>query len=87
MYGSLLSGVMPAIRSNFSLMLLSSAIPSLIRQYQSTMARNIKNNAIQIAAATATPMSPFPMIFLRCIFALYLALIPLFEQITHVSRV
>lgn len=26
MYGSLLSGVLPAIRSNFSLMLLSSAI-------------------------------------------------------------
>jgi hypothetical protein len=50
MYGPLLSGVLPAIRSNFSLMLLSSAIPSLTRQYQSTMARNIKNNAIPIAA-------------------------------------
>jgi hypothetical protein len=50
MYGPLLSGVFPVMRSNFSLMLLSSAIPSLIRQ--STMARNIKNNAIPIAAMT-----------------------------------
>jgi hypothetical protein len=55
----LFSGLLPAIRSNFSSMLLSSAIPSLIRQYQSTMARNIKNNTIQIAAATTATMGPF----------------------------
>jgi hypothetical protein len=49
------------------------------------MARNIKNNMIQIAAATTAKPGPFVMVFLPCIFALCLALMGHLSNLLEIS--